>query len=245
MNGTNPLYKKVLAELKRLKPQGDKKQRLWVQKYLGSNKPTKCIKGSIIIDIARKAIKENNPSAKELTKLLDLLYSKGKTFEEMDLAARFLGVAPKLRQEINPEKLDFWLNFTHGWAECDVLCQSNFTPEEILANWNVWKKLLTKFSKDKNVHKRRASIVLLTKAVRQSPDNKLSNLAFKNTDLLKNEKDILITKAVSWILRSLIKNHKQEVADYLNKNKDVLPKIAVREVTNKLTTGVKGKRRLN
>lgn len=242
MATTNILYKKVSGELKKLKPQGDKKQRLWVQKYLGSNKPTKCIKGSVIIGIAHKTIKENNPSTKELTQLLDLLYSKAITFEEIDLAARLLGVAPKLRQEINPEKLDYWLNFTHGWAECDVLCQSNFTPEEILTNWSIWKKLLTKFSKDKNVHKRRASIVLLTKAVRQSSDKKLSDLAFKNTDLLKEEKDILITKAVSWILRSLIKNHKQEVANYLNKNKEVLPKIAVREVSNKLETGRKSKK---
>jgi len=242
MNGTNPLYKKVSSELGKLKPQGDKKQRLWVQKYLGSNKPTKCIKGSVIIGIARKIIKENNPDPKSLTQLLDLLYSKGTTFEEMDLAARLLGIAPKLRQEINPEKLDYWLNFTHGWAECDVLCQSNFTPEEVLTNWSTWKNMLAKFSKDKNTHKRRASIVLLTKAVRNSPDTRLSQLAFKNTNLLKEEKDILITKAVSWILRSLIKNHKEEVAEYINKNKDVLPKIAVREVTNKLETGRKSKK---
>ena len=163
----------------------------------------------------------------------------------MDIAARLLGVAPKLRAKINPQKLNYWLNFTHGWAEGDVLCQSNFTPEEILSDWKTWEKLLIKFSKDKNVQKRRASVVLLTKSVRNSSDKRFSNLAFKNTDLLKEEKDILITKAVSWILRALIKNHKEEVADYLDKNKNVLPKIAVREVTNKLTTGKKSKLRNN
>jgi len=204
----NNIHRKVIKEINKLDSKKDKKERLWVQKYLGSNKPTASVKTSKMIDLAKKIVKENNLNKKQLTELLDSLYSKGKTFQEIDLAARLLGVAPKIRQEINPNKLDYWLNFTHGWAETDVLCQSNFTSNELLSNWNNWKKLLIKFSKDKNVHKRRASMVLLTKSVRMSDDKRLSNLAFKNINLLKKETDILITKAISWILRELIKNHK-------------------------------------
>lgn len=242
MTANNIIYKKSLKELQKLSSKKDKKERLWVQKYLGSNKPTQCIKTGDIQKLARKIIKENNLKIKELESLLDSLYKNAKTFEEIDLPAKLLGASPKSIQQIDPNKLDYWLNFTHGWAETDVLCQSNFTSNELLSNWNTWKKLLIKFSKDKNVHKRRASLVLLTKSVRMSDDKKLSDLAFKNTDLLKEEKDILITKAVSWILRSLIKYHKKEVSDYLKENKEELPKIAVREVTNKLITGTKKKK---
>jgi 3-methyladenine DNA glycosylase AlkD len=242
MTVNNLIYNKSLKELKKLSSKKDNKERLWVQKYLGSNKPTQCIKTGEVQKLAKKIIKENNFDKKELTSVLDLLYKNATTFEEMDLAARLLDAAPKLKQQIDPNKLDYWLNFTHGWAETDVLCQSNFTADELLSNWNVWKKLLIKFSKDKNVHKRRASLVILTKSVRMSDNKRLSDLAFKNTDLLKEEKDILITKAVSWILRSLIKYHKKEVSDYLKKTKDKLPKIAVREVTNKLLTGTKNKK---
>jgi 3-methyladenine DNA glycosylase AlkD len=212
---------------------------LWVQKYLGSNKPTKCTKTEDVIKLAKKIIKDNAPNQKEFIDLLDSLYKNATTFQEVDLAARLLGVAPNSKKQINPTKLDYWLNFTHGWAETDVLCQNNFTDEELLGNWLIWKKLLIKFSKDKNVHKRRASLVLLVKSVRLSPDTRLSDLAFKNINRLKKEKDILITKAVSWILRSLIKFHKEEVASYIIKNKEVLPRIAIREVTNKLITGKK------
>lgn len=236
------IYKKVLKQLKKLNSIKNRKERLWVQKYLGSNKPTQCIKTGEVQKLARRIIKENNLDIKEFIILIDSLYKNAKTFEEMDLAARLLDAAPKLKQEIDPNKLDYWLNFTYGWAETDVLCQSNFTSDRILSNWNTWKKLLIKFSKDKNVHKRRASLVLLTKSVRMSDDKKLSDLAFKNVDLLKEEKDILITKAISWILRSLIKNHKKEVADYIKKNNNKLPRIAVREVTNKLLTGTKNKK---
>jgi len=228
-----------LKDIRGLESNKKKEERLWVQKYLGSNKPTLCIKSKVNKDIARRIIKNNNLDEKQLVDLLDSLYSKGTTFEEIDLAGRLLGISTKLTEKINPNKLDYWLNFTHGWAETDLLCQSNFTADEILSNWNVWKKLLLKFSKDKNIHKRRASLVLLTKAVRNSNDKRLSDIAFENVETLKSEKEILITKAISWILRELIKNHKKEVRIYMNKNKDELPKIAVREVTNKLITGKK------
>jgi len=235
----NPIHQQIIKSLDKLKSKGSQKERLWVQKYLGSNKPTRCIKGNEIIKLARKIIKENNPDVKQFINLIDSLYTNATTFEEMDIAGRLLSIAPKLKVRINPTKLDLWLNYTHGWAEVDVLCQSNFLPEELLNNWSTWEKLLIKFSKDKNSHKRRASLVLLTKSVRLSPNKRLANLAFKNIDRLKKEKEILITKAISWILRSLIKHHRSEVENYLKKNKDVLPKIAIREVTNKLLTGKK------
>lgn len=135
--------------------------------------------------------------------------------------------------------LDNWLNYTNGWAETDVLCQSNFTADELLSNWDIWKKLLKKFSESTNIHKRRASIVLLTKSLRQSDDSKISKLIFENIEKLKSEKEVLITKAISWGLRSLIKFHKDEVVEYLEKNKNSLPKIAYREALAKVQTGKK------
>jgi 3-methyladenine DNA glycosylase AlkD len=239
---TNSLHKQVLSFFKKQPKKGEEKERLWVQRYLGSDKPTKCIRSSETIKFSKELIKKNDLSVKEFVSLIDSLYKNAKTFEEIEIAGRLLNYASKLRKEINPEKLNLWLNYVHGWAETDVLCQSSFSAEEVLGNWKIWEKLLTEFSKDKNVHKRRASLVLLTKSVRNSDNPKLSKLAFKNIDLLKNEKDILVTKAISWILRSLIKNHKQEVADYLERNKETLPKIAVREATNKLLTGRKNKK---
>jgi 3-methyladenine DNA glycosylase AlkD len=146
---------------------------------------------------------------------------------------------PKFRQTLDPKLLDYWLNFTCGWAEDDLLCQSNFTSEEVLGNWNKWKKLLIKFSTDKNINKRRASMVLLTKSLRESDDKRLSELAFEQIEKLKGEKEILITKAVSWLLSALVKFHKNELAIYLKDNQNSLPKIAYREAYKKVMTGRK------
>jgi 3-methyladenine DNA glycosylase AlkD len=106
-----------------------------------------------------------------------------------------------------------------------------------------WEKLLKKFNQSSNINKRRASLVLLTKPVRQSDDTRLSKLAFANIDNLKSETDILITKAVSWLLRSLTTFHKDEVLKYLETNKESLPKIAYREALSKALTGRKYNRK--
>ena len=124
--------------------------------------------------------------------------------------------------------MDRWLSNRIVWCEVDSLCQSTFIADEVLKRWKEWGKLLKRFVKSENISKRRASIVLLVKACRESDDSRLSDLLFENIEKLKQEKDILITKAVSWGLRELIKNHKNEVAKYLNENIDSLPKIAIR-----------------
>jgi 3-methyladenine DNA glycosylase AlkD len=80
---------------------------------------------------------------------------------------------------------------------------------------------------------------LLTKPVRDSDDTRLADLAFANIDKLKQDREILVTKAISWLLRDLIKNHRQKVEKYLQKNEDTLPRIAVRETRTKLLTGRK------
>lgn len=82
-------------------------------------------------------------------------------------------------------------------------------------------------------------LAFLTGVVSKSEDLRLSNLAFENIDNLKAERDILITKSISWLLRDLTKLHREEVEKYLNDHSTLLPAIAVRETRNKLTTGKK------
>jgi len=173
-----------------------------------------------------------------LIELLDKL-NRGNTFEEKTIGPFILMKYPKFIHQIQPEQLGKWLGNLEGWCEIDTLCQSTFPPEAFLDNWETWRKALTKWSKDNQIAKRRASLVLLCKSVGSSDDPRLKNLAFENIDRLKSEKEILITKAISWILRSMTKNFKHDVKEYLDKSDGSLPKIAVRETRKKLETGRK------
>jgi len=209
------------------------------QRYLGTTQKYYNLKTSQSIEIVKSFVRQNgNLTLTSLTDLLDSL-SQGESHEERSMRGRLLDRYPKLRLEIPLEKLDYWLGYTNGWAEVDVICQGIFTSKEMLADWEKWETLLRKLTKDNNVHKRRASLVLLTMPVRHSLDKRLADLSFENIEQLMQEKDILITKAISWLLRHLIKNHRQEVEAFLKKYPNQIPAIAVRETKRKLLTGKK------
>lgn len=232
---TNPIHLQILGFIKK----SNSVENEWVQHYLGSNKPTFGIKSLEIKKFSKKIIDDHNLDQDKLIDLLNSLYQNATTFNELAIAACILGTKVQFCRNLDPNLLDKWLNYTYGWAEVDCLCQSNFNYDILLSDWEKWQKLLTKFNHDKNIHKRRASLVLLNKSVGKSDDPRFSKLAFQNIENLKLEKEILITKAVSWLLRSLVAFHKDELLDYLEKNKDTLPKIAYREAFTKATTGRK------
>lgn len=163
----------------------------------------------------------------------------GDSYEEKVMGGKILGYSKKLREKITPDLLDKWLEQLQGWAEIDSLCQSIFTADDILGNWDTWKKQLLLFVKSTAVTKKRASLVLLTGPVRKSGDKRLSDLAFANIQTLQMEKDILITKAISWLLRDLIKYNRTEVERFLAIHHNSLPKVAIRETKRKLLTGRK------
>ncbi|MBI3485506.1 DNA alkylation repair protein [Candidatus Daviesbacteria bacterium] len=184
------------------------------------------------------AVQNKDISISALLEVLDSII-KGKSYEEKIMAGIILDYLPKQRSQLDPQFYNKWLDYLVGWAEIDSLCQSAFSSKEILSKWNQWEKLIIDFSQDQNISKRRASLVLLTSPVGQSDNQRLADLSFQIIDKLKSEKDILITKAISWLLRSLIKNHKNRLQEYLKQNMNSLPKIAIRETKNKLLKGKK------
>lgn len=239
MTTIHPLHSKIILDIQKSFAQSNPKEILWVQKYLGTNKIYHGFSSQQTKDMAKKIIKENNFSSDETIKLLNSLYQNGTSYTEISLAATILGLSKSLLKNFDPKNLDLWLNYAHGWAEIDILCQSNFAFDILISNWQTWQKILIGFNHSSNINKRRASLVLLTKSVRQSDDSRFSKLAFVNIENLKREKEILITKAISWLLRSLVTFHQDEVLKYLELNKESLPKIAYRETLSKALTGRK------
>jgi 3-methyladenine DNA glycosylase AlkD len=208
----------------------------WVKKYLGTSKTFYGLKTDDKVKLIKDYLKSANLDFKDFTDLL-LSLSTGSSFEELSAMGIALGLYPVYRHKLPPKIVDRLFDRVEGWAETDVTC--SFISDDLLVNFPDWQKLLKDFNTDKNIHKRRASLVLLTLPLRDSPDPRFYKMALKNVDKLKSEKNILITKAISWVLRSMIKYHPNIIHDYLEKNKDSLPRIALREVSTKLLTGKK------
>jgi len=176
-----------------------------------------------------------------LIALADRLFD-AETHEEKTLGALLLGYSARARQAAQPAMVDGWLGKLNGWAEVDSLCASVFAAEEMARDWPAWRGLIERLSLDPDINKRRAALVLLTTPTRTRDDDRFRDLAFAVVERLKGERDILITKAVSWLLRSMTRRHGPAVAAYLDASAASLPAVAVRETRTKLRTGTKSGR---
>lgn len=212
----------------------------FLARYLGSNKRYLGIKTGDMLQLARNYAKRfDELTEKEIGELLNKLFTAD-TFEEHAIGGKiFTLLKPEKRQKISFTEIEKWLGQARGWVEVDVICQSSYTGEEVKESFAKWEKAINKFSKSRIISLRRASLVLQTKPNREINDRKMRTLAFKTIGLLKHEKEILITKAVSWLLRSLTFQNRDEVKKYLEDNRQTLPRIAYRETMKKITTGKK------
>jgi 3-methyladenine DNA glycosylase AlkD len=224
---------KIFQANRQLAPNSD-----WVKHYLGTTKTYYNLKTDTKVKVVKSYLYSQTWVDNDLNDLL-LSLSRGDSFEELSSMGLIINHFPKYRATIDSNLLFQLLDNVQGWAETDCLCQMCFTAADVLNRFDSWQDLLIRLNCDSNIHKRRASLVLLTKPTRQSPDSRLLALSLKLIDNLKTEKDILITKAVSWLLRSLTKHHPLATAQYLDQNQDSLPKIALRETRKKLLTGKK------
>jgi len=188
--------------------------------------------------LAKAWLKENkNVPATEFSAVLDSLY-RGKSYEEKVLASVILSYHRAGRGVISTKQLDAWLDLLVGWAEVDSLC-AWWTAEEVIAGWPEWQRFIRSLSRNRNINKRRAALVFLTGPLRRSNDGRLAALAFETVEELKSESDKMITKSVSWLLRSMVPHHKRALSAYLKDNRQALPAIAVRETARKIATGRK------
>ncbi len=207
--------------------------------YLGSPRSCYQLKNPAKRQVAKTFV-QSNPSlsyADCMQLLTDL--NHGVSYEEKTIGPIILSLYPTYRAKLAPQHLSLWLEQLAGWGEVDSLCQSLLSAEELLAQWPLWRAQLENFSSSQVISKRRASLVLLVRPAREVRSEKLGKFALRLIGQLQPERDILITKAVSWLLREMIAQYRTEVTTFLAENQTTLPKIAVRETTRKLTTGRK------
>lgn len=218
---------------------GKATQHTFLDSYLGNANKRYPISVPVLRTIAKEWMKEHRElSCKEFTLLLTSLV-RGESSTEKCMAGILLEYSAEAQRQFDPALFDSWLDHMTGWAEVDTLCTGDHTVTAIPARWTSWKKVLIGLSKSDNINKRRASIVLLCSPLQKLHDERLAEVALKNIDRLKGEKEILITKAISWVLRSMVKYYRDMLTEYLDEHEATLPRIAVRETRIKLATGRK------
>jgi 3-methyladenine DNA glycosylase AlkD len=235
----HPSHKEILQEIER--NSGKLTDRTFLESYLGSNHPQYAISAPVLRKILKEwASKNTSLSPDELRDVVSSLIH-GRSITEKIAGGVLLGYAKPTQRKFDIAVFDDWLDQLQGWAEVDSLCTGKFMLLEVPPNFNKWKPLLKRWTKDKKIEKRRASLVVFCSPISHCDDDAMGELALANIDKLKGEKEVLITKAISWLLRSMIHHHRAKVVDYLEENRSTLPAIAVRETMVKLQTGRKNK----
>jgi 3-methyladenine DNA glycosylase AlkD len=105
-------------------------------------------------------------------------------------------------------------------------------------------KLIDRWARSKDRWWRRAALVStvpLNNKARGGTGDGLRTLAV--CELLVSDRDDLVVKAMSWALRELAKRDAKAVREFLATHQTVLAPRVVREVQNKLRTGLKNPRR--
>lgn len=238
----HPEHARLLAEVQRIgepQPPGATGQN---DSYGGSGRPYYLVSLPDRRTLARRlAAAFKRAPAADLLAVVESLFD-GVSHEEKTLAPLTLRYSAAARQAVRPADVDRWLGKLNGWAEVDCLCQNLFTADDLAGDWAAWKGLIDRLSKSSDINKRRAALVLLTGPVHYVDDPRFRDLALAVIERVKGEQPILITKAVSWLMRALADRHREALMAYMAANEASLPKVALRETRTKLATGTKSGR---
>jgi 3-methyladenine DNA glycosylase AlkD len=175
-------------------------------------------------------------TADDLIALVETLWNGGSR-EERVLATHLLEHYEHWIPRLTKAHFERWRRDLDGWEITDGLGW-------VLALWLVGdldarSGYLWDLMAHQDVWSRRLALVPTARINRGKQGITIPDLTLRLVDQVKKERHAMITKAVSWVLREMIKTHRDEVAAYLEENRDVLARHVVREVDNKLRTGLK------
>jgi 3-methyladenine DNA glycosylase AlkD len=176
-------------------------------------------------------------SIDDLLPLVEALWA-GESREERLIALELPQHHPFAISQLTWEHFDRWRGDLDNWELTDVLGVGVLGPW-VAAFIERRKQHLWDLVQDQDIWSRRLGLVSIVGLNRAGAGVDLTSLALGLIDQVKDEPNRSITRAISWVLRELGKEHPGEVAAYLEENVDLLPKHVLQEVTNKLTTGRK------
>ena len=188
-------------------------------------------------DIARAWGRAHQQVARDdLVALVDSLWN-GESREERMLFTYLLEHYKHLVPDLTRADFERWRRGLDNWEVADGLGW-------VLALWllgdpDTRLDYLGELIADEDVWSRRLALVATTPINRGHTGFTIPDLTLELVDRVKEERHPMITKAVSWALREMTKTHPDQVAAYLEENRQVLAAHVVREVNNKLRTGLK------
>ena len=138
-----------------------------------------------------------------------------------------------------------------GWGDVDALCCLTNT---LWRTGHLSDATLRKWARSESRWWRRSALVTLVMKPPKKSTYRRELIQVRGghhkpermlpfCEMLLDDRDDMVEKAMSWVLRDLSVPHPEIVRDFLDTHKDRLASRVMREVRNKLETGVKNPRR--
>ena len=124
----------------------------------------------------------------------------------------------------------------NSWSSVD--CFAMYLSGPIWASGRLSDKTIATWAHSDNRWLRRTALVSTVALGRRGNPEDLRRVAQICT-LLAADRDDMVVKALSWALREVAKKHPKEARAFLTAHKDALAARVIREVNNKLRTGLK------
>ena len=212
-----------------LKKNSDVKTKASFQRFFKN--PVLCygVKSAAVGKISRDIyVYVNDLGKKALFEICEDLFKSGYC-EESLIAAGWI------HRKGDLEEKDFiaygrWLDkYIDNWAECDTFC--NHTVGDFIKKYPKYIKGLKIWAMSKNLWLRRAAAVSL---IIPAKEGKFLEDIFEITDILLLDTEDMVQKGYGWMLKEASRKHQKEVLEYVIKNKDRMPRTALRYAVEKM-----------
>ena len=128
----------------------------------------------------------------------------------------------------------------NGWGAVD--CFAGYLSGPIWRDGRLPDAMVTEWTQSADRWWRRAALVSTVALSRRGGVDDVRRTV-KICAALASDHDDMVVKALSWALRELGKKHPEEARRFLAHHRTILAARVIREVNNKLTTGLKNPRR--
>jgi 3-methyladenine DNA glycosylase AlkD len=182
------------------------------------------VKTDVVGKIAKKYWKEvKNLDKKAIFTLCEELYRSDYT-EEAFVVAFWL---PNYIDNLQLNDLSMfktWIErYINNWAKCDGLC--NHTIGDLIQKYPKALGELKSWAKSENRWLKRAAAVSLIVPAKKGC---FLQDAFEISDTLLMDEDDMVQKGYGWLLKEESRLHQREVFDYVFRNRNVMPRTALR-----------------
>ncbi|OPX86493.1 MAG: DNA alkylation repair enzyme [Pelotomaculum sp. PtaB.Bin104] len=220
----------ILLIRKELEHNADEKTKNTAQRFFKEKVTVYGVKTSIVSKIAKKYFDQiKHLDKKEIFYLCEQLLQSNYS-EDAYIAFDW---ADRMRKTYDPgdfARFEQWIEkYVDNWAKCDTLC--NHAVGSFIEQFPQYLSQLKGWTSSDNRWLRRAAAVTLILPARKG---KFLEDIFEISDSLLLDRDDLIQKGYGWMLKEASKAHRQEVFDYVMKNKHAMPRTALRYAIEKL-----------